>query len=242
MKTFSMTDAGRVRDMNQDYLFTSETAVGNLPNLFIVADGMGGHKAGEYASKAAVETMIQSIQELEQGQPVSLLKKAIAQANTKLLKEAIIDIDKEGMGTTIVAATIIDSKLIVANVGDSRLYLINEQGITQVTRDHSYVEELIRSGRLKKADARNHPHKNKITRAVGVFPSIDVDFFEVELGKEDYILLCTDGLTNMVEDEEIRRIILGQRDTVERVSALIEEANKNGGKDNVTALIIEPFI
>ena len=242
MKTFSMTDAGKRREVNQDYVFTSETAVGKLPNLFLVADGMGGHKAGEYASRIAVETIIEHIRSNESGLPVASIKKAIGEANKKVLKEAIIDIEKEGMGTTIVAATIIGEKLVAANVGDSRLYIINEEGITQITRDHSYVEEMVRSGKLEKSEARNHPDKNKITRAVGVFPKLDIDFFEVKLEEKDIILMCTDGLTNMVDDDDIRRIVLGQRDIVEKITTLIEEANKNGGTDNITAILIEPFV
>lgn len=178
MKTFSMTDAGKRREVNQDYVFTSETAVGKLPNLFLVADGMGGHKAGEYASRIAVETIIEHIRSNESGLPVASIKKAIGEANKKVLKEAIIDIEKEGMGTTIVAATIIGEKLVAANVGDSRLYIINEEGITQITRDHSYVEEMVRSGKLEKSEARNHPDKNKITRAVGVFPNLTSTFLK----------------------------------------------------------------
>lgn len=242
MKTFSMTDTGRRRDINQDYMFTSETAVGKLPNLFIVADGMGGHKAGEYASKTAVETIVEYIEENDSGLLVASMKKAIGEANKRVLKEAIVDIEKEGMGTTIVAATIKGDKLIVANVGDSRLYIVNESSITQLTTDHSLVEEMVRSGKLARRDARNHPDKNKITRAVGVFPKVEVDFFEAKIERGDTILLCTDGLTNMVEDEEIKRIILGQRDIVEKTATLIETANKNGGTDNITALLIEPFV
>lgn len=242
MKTFSMTDTGRRRDINQDYMFTSENAVGKLPNLFIVADGMGGHKAGEYASKTAVETIVEYIEENDSGLLVASMKKAIGEANKRVLKEAIVDIEKEGMGTTIVAATIKGDKLIVANVGDSRLYIVNESSITQLTTDHSLVEEMVRSGKLARRDARNHPDKNKITRAVGVFPKVEVDFFEAKIERGDTILLCTDGLTNMVEDEEIKRIILGQRDIVEKTATLIETANKNGGTDNITALLIEPFV
>jgi len=241
MKTFSMTDAGRRRDMNQDYLYASETAVGKLPNLFIVADGMGGHKAGEYASQTAVETIVEYIKDNESELLVSTIKKAIGEANKKILKEAIIDIEKEGMGTTVVAATIKGDRLLAANVGDSRLYLVNEEGITQVTVDHSYVEEMIRSGRIARSEAKHHPDKNKITRAVGVFPKIEVDFFEVKVAQGDTILLCTDGLTNMVEDEDIKKIILGQRDIVEKTATLVETANKNGGTDNITVLLIEPF-
>ncbi len=242
MKTFSMTDAGRRREINEDYMYASETAVGKLPNLFIVADGMGGHKAGEYASKTAVETIVERISANDSGLIVAAMKKAIGEANQKVLKEAIIDIEKEGMGTTIVAATIKGDKLIVANVGDSRLYVVNESSITQITADHSLVEELIRSGKLGRSEARNHPDKNKITRAVGVFPKVDVDFFETKVAPGDTVLLCTDGLTNMVEDDEIKRIILSQRDIVEKTQTLIETANKNGGTDNITALLIEPFV
>lgn len=241
MKTFSMTDAGKRRDINEDYVFSSETAVGKLKNLFIVADGMGGHKAGEYASKTAVETMTACIRDNDSGPVAGVIKKAIGEANKKILKESIIDIEKEGMGTTIVAATIQDDKLIAANVGDSRLYIVNERSIRQITLDHSLVEEMVRSGRIARSEAKNHPDKNKITRAVGVFPKVDADFFEVTIVPGDMILLCTDGLTNMVEDEEIRRIILSQRDIAEKTMMLIETANKNGGMDNITALLIEPF-
>lgn len=242
MKTFSMTDAGRRREENQDYMFTSETAVGKLPNLFLVADGMGGHKAGQYASREAVEVIVKYISASESGLPIITMRKAIEEANRKLLKESIIDIEKEGMGTTIVGAVIIGNKLYAANVGDSRLYIINEHKITQITRDHSFVEEMIRRGRIARSEAKYHPDKNKITRAVGVFPSIEIDFFEAELEQQDMVLLCTDGLTNMVDDEDIKRIILGQRDIVEKTEALIEAANRNGGIDNITVLLIEPFV
>lgn len=242
MKTFSMTDAGRRRDLNEDYFFASETAVGKLPNLFIVADGMGGHKAGEYASRTAVETIVECIRDDDSGLTVAVMKKAIGEANRKVLKESLTDIEKEGMGTTVVAATLKEDKLIVANVGDSRLYIVNEHGIKQITTDHSLVEEMVRSGKIDRKDARNHPDKNKITRAIGVFPKVDVDFFEIKVAPGDMVLMCTDGLTNMVEDDDIKRIILGQRDIVEKTTTLIETANKNGGTDNITALLIEPLV
>ena len=242
MKTFSRTDVGRRREINQDYMFTSETAVGKLPNLFLVADGMGGHKAGEYASRRAVEIIVEHITAGESNQAVTLIKKAITEANRQLLKETLIDIEKEGMGTTLVGATIIGKKLIAANVGDSRLYVVNEEGIKQITRDHSYVEEMIRCGRIKRSEAKFHPDKNMITRAVGVFPTVEVDFFEVELKEKDVILLCSDGLTNMVDDEEILAIILDQSELGEKTATLIELANKNGGTDNITAMLIKPFV
>ena len=220
MKTFSMTHIGRRREMNQDYMYTSENAVGKLPNLFLVADGMGGHKAGEYASRFTVEKIVETIETSGQTEPVAAMKEAVEAANRGLLEEAGRDAAKAGMGTTVVAATVIGDHLHVANVGDSRLYLINHEAIRQITRDHSL---------------------NIITRAVGVVPELSVDFFEVELKPGDTVLMCSDGLTNMIEDEEIKKIVLGQRDIVEKAEKLIDTANENGGKDNITVVLIEPF-
>ena len=241
MKTFSMTHVGRRREMNQDYMYTSETAVGNLPNLFLVADGMGGHAAGEYASKFTIEKMVEKIGSSSGKEPVALIKEAVEKVNVLLLAEAEADAAKAGMGTTIVAATVIDGRLYAANVGDSRLYVINREHITQITRDHSLVEEMVRMGEMDKEVAKDHPDKNIITRAVGVLPEVAVDFFEITLAEEDTILMCSDGLTNMVEDREIKRIVLGQRDIVEKAERLVETANQNGGRDNITVVLIEPF-
>ena len=131
--------------------------------------------------------------------------------------------------------------MCVANVGDSRLYVINQEEITQITRDHSLVEEMIRLGEMNKSEAKEHPDKNIITRAVGVAKDLEVDFFEVGLKSGDIVLLCSDGLTNMIEDDEIKRIVLSQRDIVERAEKLVETANENGGKDNITVVLINPF-
>ena len=145
-----------------------------------------------------------------------------------------------GMGTTVVAATIQDNEMCVANVGDSRLYVINQE-IKQITVDHSLVEEMVRMGGIRREQARIHPDKNIITRAIGAEEDIEVDFFRVRLEKGDFVLLCSDGLTNMIEDEEIRMILQGQRDIVEKAEALVEAANQNGGKDNIAVILIEPF-
>lgn len=240
LKTFSITDIGKKRKLNQDYVYTSERPVGNLPNVFIVADGMGGHNAGDYASKFTVETIVGEIVKLSEKNPEQILKKAIEVANDKVLRMANENPDLEGMGTTVVAATCIGEELHVANVGDSRLYVIGEK-ITQVTRDHSLVEEMIRMGGIDRATARNHPDKNIITRAIGAEESIDIDFFHVGLSKGDIVLMCSDGLTNMLEDEEIRMILNGQRDIVEKAEQLVKAANNNGGKDNIAVVLIEPF-
>lgn len=240
MKTFSITDIGQRREMNQDYVFSSEKPVGNLPNLFLVADGMGGHNAGDYASRYTVETIVDVVSNSDETEPVSLLEEAIQTANRSLLERAKEDMDRRGMGTTIVALTILGNRLYVANVGDSRLYVVNQK-IHQITRDHSLVEEMVRMGEMDKEVAKDHPDKNIITRAIGALPEVLVDFFEVEIEEGDTVLMCSDGLTNMVEDEEIRNIVMGQRDTVEKAEKLVAVANQNGGKDNITVIIIEPF-
>ena len=144
------------------------------------------------------------------------------------------------MGTTVVAATCIGRHLQVANVGDSRLYVIGRE-IKQITRDHSLVEEMVRMGGLDRANARNHPDKNIITRAVGVSNSVEPDFFTVELEEGDMVLMCSDGLTNMLEDEEIRMLLGGARDIVEKAQNLVKAANENGGKDNISVILIESF-
>lgn len=240
LKTFSLTDIGKRRKVNQDYVYTSERPVGNLPNVFIVADGMGGHKAGDYASKCTVETMVQEIRDSLEVNPEKILKRAIEVANERIIKLAAQNEDLSGMGTTVVAATCMGRFLRVANVGDSRLYVIGEK-ITQITRDHSLVEEMVRMGGLDREDARTHRDKNIITRAIGAADTVDIDFFNVEHKQDEVVLMCSDGLTNMLEDEEIRMILNGQRDIVEKAEELVKAANNNGGKDNISVVLIEPF-
>ena len=240
MKTFSMTHVGQRRETNQDYMYTSETSVGRLPDLFLVADGMGGHAAGDYASRFTVEKIVEYVTESEESEPVTVLGEAVRYANEHLLAEANADASKAGMGTTIVAAVVVGDKLYTANVGDSRLYVINQERITQITRDHSLVEEMVRLGEMDKEDAKVHPDKNIITRAVGAEDKVEPDFFTVELQEGEIVLMCSDGLTNMLEDEEIRMIISGARDLVEKAESLVEAANANGGRDNISVILIEP--
>ena len=241
LKTFSITDIGRKRKINQDYVYTAEQPLGNLPNLFIVADGMGGHNAGDYASKAAVEAIVQEVQHSFEKNPMKIFEKAIELANSQIYKVASEHTDMEGMGTTVVVATFLGKYLQIANVGDSRLYVVNHEEIRQITRDHSLVQEMVRLGGLDKEEARNHPDKNVITRAVGVSQTVEPDFFTVELVEGDIVLMCSDGLTNMLEDEEIRMIMSGARDVVEKAQELVAAANHNGGKDNISVILVEPF-
>ena len=188
MKACALTDTGRVRTANQDYVYASVEPVGSLPNLFVVADGMGGHQAGDYASRYIVENLVSYLQYTENSQIVPLLREAILKVNTMLYHEAKEKPEFSGMGTTLVAAVADENTLYVANVGDSRLYLVRDR-IRQVTRDHSYVEELVSLGRLERGSKDYKDKKNIITRAVGTEDKLLVDFFEV--GLEPGCLLYT---------------------------------------------------
>lgn len=241
LQAFSITDIGKRRQLNQDYVYANEAPLGNLANLFIVADGMGGHNAGDYASRYAVETVVREVKGSFEKNPVRILGKAIKVANDQIRRKAGEDISLYGMGTTIVAATVIGHYLQVANVGDSRLYIVNDE-IRQVTRDHSLVEEMVRLGGMDEQTARKHPDKNIITRAVGARSEVEVDFFSEELHPGDKVLMCSDGLTNMLEDEEILRIMKEAHSLSEKAGRLIDRANENGGKDNIAVIIMDAFV
>ncbi len=238
--SFSITDIGKKRKLNQDFVYASDEPIGNLPNIYIVADGMGGHNAGDYASKCTVETIVREVQNSFEKSPIRILSKAIREANDKVRRKARSDVNLTGMGTTVVAATCMGKYLQVANVGDSRLYIINDE-IRQITRDHSLVEEMIRMGGLDREAARNHPDKNIITRAIGAKDTIEIDFFNEELKSGDIVLMCSDGLTNMLQDEEINAILKGAGTLKERAEKLVEAANNNGGRDNIAVIIIDMF-
>lgn len=240
MKYYAMTDVGRRREVNQDYVYATDQPVGPFPNLLVVADGMGGHKAGDFASKYTVEVVRQELAASKKGKPEAILKKVIQVANQKLIEAASRDVKLEGMGTTLVAATVIGNTLHFANIGDSRLYLINDN-IRQLSKDHSLVEEMVRLGGIKAEDARNHPDKNIITRAMGVKSEAEADFYEFRIKRGDVILMCTDGLSNMVEDDVMFGLVKGSRDIVEAVQMLIDRANGNGGRDNIGVVLAEPI-
>jgi len=241
MKACALTDTGRVRTANQDYVYASVEPVGSLPNLFVVADGMGGHQAGDYASRYIVENLVSYLQYTENSQIVPLLREAILKVNTMLYHEAKEKPEFSGMGTTLVAAVADENTLYVANVGDSRLYLVRDR-IRQVTRDHSYVEELVSLGRLERGSKDYKDKKNIITRAVGTEDKLLVDFFEVGLEPGDFILMCSDGLSNMLEDVEMEEIVGSDLELEEKAEKLITVANDNGGKDNIAVVLVDPQI
>ena len=236
MISYGKTDVGKVRSINQDNIFFSDEPIGKLPNIYIVADGMGGHKAGDFASAYAVKRFIEEIKEGTHSNPITIIKKALSEVNKEIVALSEENNEYRGMGTTFVAAVVQKGKLYVANVGDSRLYVIGNK-IKQITLDHSLVEELIRTGQLERRKGRYHPEKNIITRAIGVGEEVIPDFFEIELKDDDRILLCSDGLSNMIEDDEIRDIVMDNSLPKESVEQLIDRANYYGGKDNIGVVI-----
>ena len=227
-----------VRKMNQDYVFCCENPIGRLSNLFIVADGMGGHRAGDFASKCCVDSLISMVETSNLQSPVSILEQGIQKANASVYQASAENEALQGMGTTIVAATVLGNEMYIANVGDSRLYKINNS-ISQITEDHSLVEEMIRHGDIDRKEARLHPNKNVITRAIGISSMVQIDFFEVSVEAGDIFLMCTDGLSNMIEDEEIFEVVKSY-EKVDRIGKeLIRMANANGGKDNIGLVLIQ---
>ena len=241
MKFYAITDIGRKRELNEDYIYTSGQPIGALPNLFIVADGMGGHKAGDYASMHTVDRFVEVIRELGEEHGVQdAINEAVTAANAYIYQRSRENSNLIGIGTTLVLASCIGNEAIVANIGDSRLYLVND-AMTQITRDHSLVEEMVTLGGIDREMARNHPDKNIITRAVGVKEKVAADFFEVDLTKGDKLLLCSDGLTNMLRDEEIYQIIQDNKELEQAAKALVDAANENGGRDNIAVVLVEPF-
>jgi serine/threonine protein phosphatase PrpC len=236
-----LTDVGRVRPHNEDYVDyympSDPRQLAQKGSIFLVADGMGGHQAGEVASQGAVEMAIaQYYSDTSHDVPTSLVR-AFRTANQQLHAQAQSDPSKGGMGTTLVAAVILGQKVYVANVGDSRAYLIGDQGIIQITEDHSWVGEQLRAGLLTEEQARRHPQRNLVTRALGSKPSVEVDLFEGEIDPGDRILLCTDGLTGRVEDAEIATTVQ-QHAPQEAARWLVALANERGGNDNITVLVV----
>jgi len=240
VQTYGKTDAGRVRPNNQDAF-----ACGRLADdvvFAVVCDGMGGAKGGNVASALAVKSITERLAAAyrENMTPQSVrnvLECAIAAANVRILDAAEKDENLQGMGTTVVVAVVCQNTAVVAHIGDSRAYLVTEQALQQVTRDHSLVQEMVESGRLTETEAKTHPRKHFITRALGVQEMVECEMDELEIPVGGALLLCTDGLTNMVETDEMRKILLSYppKAATER---LIHTANMAGGSDNITVALI----
>jgi len=228
----ALTDIGKVRDTNEDSFICR-------PPLFVVADGMGGHVAGEVASRMAVETVSSCFDGLRDAEPQALLSKAIAQANRRIFRMAQENDGYAGMGTTVTAAFVEGGRLYWGHVGDSRLYLLRAGELKQITEDHSLVGELVKKGNISAAEALLHPHRNILTRAVGTGEHVKVDTGSFALLPGDRVLLCTDGLTNMVADEDIAATLQQGGDGAALLAGLVAKANAAGGLDNITAIIVD---
>jgi protein phosphatase len=239
MEAYGKTDVGIARTLNQDCIYYTTSPVGLLQNLFVVADGMGGHAAGDFASRYTVENLVHLLEHSTSKHLVSAIDDSIHLVNKMLVRQADENLDMYGMGTTLVLATIENNILYVANVGDSRLYVIGDD-ICQITRDHSYVEEMVSAGKIERGSSEYYSRKNVITRAIGSPSGVVVDYFEIELRENTQILLCSDGLTNMLTDEEILQILRSTISSQKKVDALIDAANKNGGTDNISAVLVIP--
>jgi len=233
LRAGSATDVGRVRTVNQDCLLVTD-------GLFAVADGMGGHVGGEVAARVAVEALEEHFQPGDSEDP---LLHAIQEANRAVWDRARQDTSLRGMGTTITAVALVsvdgEERLVVANVGDSRAYLLQAGEFSQLTADHSLVEEMVRAGELSEAEAVGHPHRHILTRALGVEPEIDIDSWLIPPHTGDRLLLCSDGLVNEVADDQIAEVLRQESEPEAAANRLVELARAHGGADNITVVIVD---
>lgn len=236
------SDSGKIREINQDSFYKCK--IEDL-SVFVVADGMGGHKAGEVASYTVVETveeMINSSKEALISHSLEIPKfinEVLNESNKRVYEKSNSSIEYEGMGTTVTMAVFYNDEIFLGHIGDSRAYLIRNQEILQITQDHSLVAELVRNGSISEKEAINHPQKNIITRALGTNENVKIDILSKSVNEGDIVLLCTDGLSNMVSDDMIKDILLTSNDIQEGCERLVSAANELGGLDNITALVIE---
>ena len=232
VKVYTATDVGRVREVNED----SFTVI--APETYVVADGMGGHAAGEVASRILVDTAKELLDRPEVFYSELVLKKAVLRANDAILSQASEVPEYAGMGTTATLFHREGEQGIWAHVGDSRIYLLRGQELCQITRYHSLVEDLVENGSITREEARNHPRKNILTRAVGAEENLLVDTGSLRLQNGDRLLLCSDGLTNMVTDAQIQEI-LQDGHPMDKAAVLVQKALEAGGTDNITAIVVE---
>lgn len=240
MNIWGISDVGAVRKQNQDAYYVT-TPDAEVP-FAVVCDGMGGAKAGNVASTLAVESFVATLSEglkPPRREVEPLLRMAVDRANELVCYRSEMDEDCRGMGTTLVAAVVEEDLVRLINVGDSRAYLVTGQGIRQLTRDHSVVEDLVERGEITHEEARSHPQKNLITRALGAEPHVQADLYTLERREGDLILLCSDGLSNMASDQEILFELIHNGDASEGCQRLLHLALSRGAPDNVTAVLIQ---
>ncbi|MBO7208852.1 MAG: Stp1/IreP family PP2C-type Ser/Thr phosphatase [Clostridia bacterium] len=230
MRIYGNTHKGLVRNSNQDNFYIDQAG-----EWCLVADGMGGHKGGETASALAV-SVIKNYLSQNSGDTEDILRTAIVKANNEVFEHSLKVPELDGMGTTVVLLKMENNIAYIAHVGDSRAYYINGENILQLTKDHSVIQKLLDSGTITKLQAENHPQKNLITRAVGTDKYVEIDINRIICTKGDYILLCSDGLSNYVSEQQMFDIIMDNPETA--VDKLIDRANSSGGIDNITAVLL----
>ena len=237
---FAKTDIGKLREINQDYYYISEET--DEPKLYILADGMGGYKGGEVASKLATDTAKKFIQNnfgsivKEKEEILKLIKSAVEYANMVVYEKSKEDEELEGMGTTLEICLIYNNKAYIGHVGDSSIYRVRNNVIRKLTKDHSYVQQLVEDKKITREEAKTHPKKNMLTKALGCTPYVEPDLRARNFEKGDIFIICSDGLTNMVDEKRIFELV--QEDMQSAASKLITEANSAGGYDNITVIII----
>jgi PPM family protein phosphatase len=232
------TDVGMIRSGNEDCYAVDATGV---RGIFIVADGMGGHAAGEVASEMAVQIVIREIKDLKSvadGTANRVLAEALKLANRAIHDRTITEVDKQGMGTTASVLVLAESRYLIGQVGDSRVYLYRDGALKQLTKDHSYVQEQVDLGNLTPEQARYHPYSNVITRCVGASPDVEPDLYAGEAKTGDIFLVASDGLTGMVDDRRLAQLLMHRAEPKRKVDSLISEANGRGGLDNITAIVV----
>jgi len=240
-QAFGVTDVGQKRTRNEDFIFIKNEAHGPLRNIFVLADGMGGHNAGHIASESACEYFCEYLESKDIGfiYIEDLLADALRDTNTKVHRKAGEHKEYSGMGTTLTACAYDDKNLYYAHVGDSRLYvLLNDGSLRQITKDHSLVNSLLEDGVITEEEARTHPRRNVVTRAVGTDYAVEVDKSYYELKNVAKIMLCSDGLTDMLTDNEIVNIMNSKSGNEEIAQKLVDAANEAGGLDNISVVLI----
>ena len=242
MKIWGSTDQGMVRKQNQDYFRQKELSESQF--LAVVCDGMGGSKSGDVASRLASEVYMQDVEQsvhsdMEQMEIVHMLVGAVKSANSAVYEQSKVSPDFSGMGTTLVSVFMQEDDAYIVNVGDSRCYYISKDDITQVTEDHSVVGLMVARGQITEEEARIHPNRNLITRAVGTESNVECDCFYLRLDEDEYLLLCSDGLSNMVTKPEILYEVTHGEDGDSACRKMIEIAKKRGAPDNVTAVLLK---
>lgn len=243
MKYAAISDKGIIREQNEDFWNIVLDMNGN-PQAFIVADGMGGHKAGDIASKMAVESISESIssylEKKDTGYTIEeVLREAINKANEVIFKYSVDYLNGSGIGTTLTAGMLCDGKLTIAHIGDSSFYLVRNETIKKLTRDHSFVGELVDKGILDQEKARVHPMRNQITRALGYEKEVQVDFYSLDVKPDDIYLFCTDGLTMKISADELLSMLKEENDLDVILKNMVALANERGGDDNITAIVVK---